>query len=240
MSGLIGKKIGMTHVFSSDGTLIPVTVVQAGPCIVTQVKTLDKDGYNAVQLGFGEKKIKKINKPQAGHLKKAHPEVEQWQDNKKEDKKKTSAKKTSKAKEEKYEDKKIYIQGTKILKEFRTNEEVQLGDTIKVDIFSVGDKVNVCGISKGRGFQGTIKRHGFSRGPETHGNRNHRKPGSIGNSAWPGKVVKGKKLPGHMGSDQKTLKNLTIVDIKFEDNLILIKGALPGYKTGILKLVKIR
>ncbi len=204
MSALLGKKIGMTNVFSSDGKLVPVTVVQVGPCVVTQVKTKETDGYNALQLGFDEKPVEKLNKPMAGHLKKACD------------------------------------QGFRVLKEFRTDdvEEVEAGNTIGIDVFEVGQKVNISGISKGRGFQGTIKRHGFSRGPETHGNRNHRKPGSIGNSAWPGKVFKGKKLPGHMGTDRKTVKNLTIVDIKHDDNLLLIKGPVPGFKTGVLEVRK--
>lgn len=205
MSALIGKKIGMTNVFSANGRLIPVTVVQAGPCVVTQVKTEDRDGYNALQLGFDEKKVEKLNKPIAGHLKKT----------------------TDK--------------GFRVLREFRTDdpEKIESGTTLSIDMFSVGDKVNISGISKGRGFQGTIKRHGFSRGPETHGSRNHRKPGSIGNSAWPAKVVKGKKMPGHMGTDRETVKNLIIVDIKHEDNLLLVKGPLPGFKTGILEVRKV-
>jgi large subunit ribosomal protein L3 len=204
MSALLGKKIGMTNVFSSDGKLVPVTVVQVGPCVVTQVKTKESDGYNALQLGFDEKKVEKLNKPIAGHLKK------------------TSDK------------------GFRVLREFRTNdaETVEAGSTISIDVFSVGDKVSISGISKGRGFQGTIKRHGFSRGPETHGSRNHRAPGSIGNSAWPGRVFKGKKMPGHMGTDRKTIKNLTIVDIRHEDNLLLVKGPVPGFKTGILEVQK--
>ncbi len=205
MSALLGKKIGMTNVFSSDGKLVPVTVVQVGPCVVTQVKTTETDGYNALQLGFDEKKVEKLNKPIAGHLKKAGDK------------------------------------GFRVLREFRTDdlEDVEAGATIGIDVFTVGDKVNISGISKGRGFQGTIKRHGFSRGPETHGSRNHRKPGSIGNSAWPGRVFKGKKLPGHMGTNRETVKNLTIVDIKHEDNLLLVKGAVPGFKTGILEIRKI-
>lgn len=205
MSALIGKKIGMTNVFSANGRLIPVTVVQAGPCVVTQVKTEDRDGYNALQLGFDEKKVEKLNKPIAGHLKKT----------------------TDK--------------GFRVLREFRTDdpEKIESGTTLSIDMFSVGDKVNISGISKGRGFQGTIKRHGFSRGPETHGSRNHRKPGSIGNSAWPAKVVKGKKMPGHMGTDRETVKNLIIVDIKHEDNLLLVKGPVPGFKTGILEVRKV-
>ena len=204
MSALLGKKIGMTNVFSSDGKLVPVTVVQAGPCVVTQVKTKGTDGYNALQLGFDEKKAEKMNKPMTGHLKKAGDK------------------------------------GFRVLREFRTDdvENVEAGNTIEIDVFAIGDKVNISGISKGRGFQGTIKRHGFHRGPETHGSRNHRKPGSIGNSAWPGRVFKGKKLPGHMGTNRETVKNLTIVDIKHEDNLLLVKGPVPGFKTGILEVQK--
>jgi large subunit ribosomal protein L3 len=202
MSALLGRKIGMTNMFSSDGKLVPVTVVQVGPCVVTQIKTKETDGYSALQLGFDEKKAEKLNKPILGHLKKT----------------------TDK--------------GFRVLREFRTEDtqNVEAGATIGIDGFAVGDKVNISGISKGRGFQGTIKRHGFSRGPETHGSSNHRAPGSIGNSAWPGRVFKGKKLPGHMGTDKKTVKNLTIVDIKPEDNLLLIKGPIPGFKTGILEV----
>lgn len=205
MNALIGKKIGMTNVFTSDGQLVPVTVVQAGPCIVTQVKTDKTDGYNALQLGFDEKKVEKTNRPMAGHFKKSGDKA------------------------------------FRVLREFKIDdlENINPGATVSIDLFTVGDKVNISGISKGRGFQGTIKRHGFSRGPETHGSRNHRKPGSIGNSAWPGRVFKGKKLPGHMGSDKNTIKNLTIVDIKHEDNLLLIKGAVPGFKTGILEVKKL-
>ena len=204
MSALLGKKIGMTNVFSSDGRLVPVTVLQVGPCVVTQVKTEETDGYTALQLGFDEKSVERLNKPIAGHLKKS----------------------TDK--------------GFRVLREFRTDsvEDVEAGATLNVDMFTVGEKVTVTGVSKGRGFQGTIKRHGFSRGPETHGNRNHRKPGSVGNSAWPGKIIKGKKMPGHMGVDKTTVKNLTIVDIKHDDNLILVKGAVPGFKTGVVEVRK--
>lgn len=204
MSALLGKKIGMTNVFSSDGRLVPVTVLQVGPCVVTQVKTEETDGYTALQLGFDEKSVERLNKPIAGHLKKA----------------------TDK--------------GFRVLREFRTDSvgDVEAGATLNVDMFTVGEKVTVTGVSKGRGFQGTIKRHGFSRGPETHGNRNHRKPGSVGNSAWPGKIIKGKKMPGHMGVDKTTVKNLTIVDIKHDDNLILVKGAVPGFKTGVVEVRK--
>lgn len=203
-TGILGKKIGMTSVFSSVGEMIPVTVLQAGPCVVTQVKTGDNDGYTAVQLGFDEIPDKKLNKPRAGHLKKT----------------------TEK--------------GFRVLREFRTDgaDAHEPGAQLDVTMFSIGDKVNVSGISKGRGFQGTVKRHQFARGPETHGCRNHRKPGSIGNSAWPAKVIKGKKMPGHMGVDRKTIKNLTIVDIRADQNIILVKGAIPGWKTGIVEIRK--
>ena len=205
MNGLIGKKIGMTSSFAPDGRLVPVTVVQVGPCVVTQVKTQEKDGYKAIQLGFDETPAEKLNKPISGHLKKA----------------------TDK--------------GYRVLKEFRAEsveEDVAPGSIVDLEIFAIGDKVTVTGTTKGRGFQGTIKRHGFSRGPETHGNRNHRKPGSIGNSAWPAKVIRGKRMPGHMGVDTETVKNLTVVDIKPKDNLLLLKGAVPGPKTGIIKIYK--
>jgi large subunit ribosomal protein L3 len=204
MNGLIGKKIGMTSSFAPDGRLVPVTVVQVGPCVVTQVKTQEKDGYAAIQLGFDETSVEKLNKPISGHLKKT----------------------TDK--------------GYRVLKEFRTEsvQDVEPGAVVDLDIFSIGDKVTVTGTTKGRGFQGTIKRHGFSRGPESHGNRNHRKPGSIGNSAWPAKVIRGKRMPGHMGVETETVKNLTVVDIKHKDNLLLLKGAVPGPKTGIIKIYK--
>ena len=204
-TGLLGKKIGMTSVFSSVGEMIPVTVLEVGPCVVTQVKTDENDGYTAVQLGFDEISGEKLNKPLAGHVKKASEK------------------------------------GFRVLREFRTagDDELELGSEVNVSMFQVGEKINISGISKGRGFQGTIKRHGFARGPETHGSRNHRKPGSIGNSAWPGKVVKGKRLPGHMGVDRKTIKNLTIVDIKADQNIILVKGAIPGPKTGVVEIRKV-
>jgi large subunit ribosomal protein L3 len=202
MSALLGKKVGMTTVFSATGELVPVTVVQVGPCVVTQIKTIETDGYNSLQLGFDEKKVEKLTKPIAGHLKK------------------------------------VTDKGFRVLREFRTDAvaDVEAGAVISVDVFSIGEKVNVSGVSKGRGFQGTIKRHGFHRGPETHGSRNHRAPGSIRNSAWPGRVIKGKKMPGHMGTNRETVKNLTIMDIKHDDNLLLIKGAVPGWKTGILEV----
>ncbi len=202
--GMLGQKIGMTNVFASDGRLIPVTVVKLGPCFVTQVKSEKIDGYNALQLGFGKKTIRKCNKPEAGHFSKSGNT------------------------------------GFTTLREFDVEnpEEYKAGQNIDLNMFSVGDLVNVSGVSKGRGFAGTIKRHGFSRGPDTHGCRNHRKPGSIGCSAWPARVIKGKKMPGHFGVDRKTVKNLKIVDIRPEENIILIKGSVPGSKTGLLEILK--
>ena len=204
MNAILGKKIGMTNVFSWDGKLVPVTVVQVGPCVVTQVKTMENDGYTALQLGFDEKPVGRLNKPVAGHLKKS----------------------TDK--------------GFRVLREFRADDvsEMTAGMSLDSNMFTVGEKVNISGISKGKGFQGTVKRHGFSLGPETHGCRNHRKPGSVGNSAWPSKIVKGKKMPGHMGVDKNTVKNLTIIDIRHSENILLVKGAVPGFKTGIIEVHK--
>ncbi|BCS98471.1 50S ribosomal protein L3 [Desulfoluna limicola] len=202
--GLLGKKLGMTGVYSSDGRYIPVTVVQVGPCVVTQIKTEDTDGYNAVQIGFGEKKAKHTNKPLQGHF--------------------------AKSGERFFAD----------VREFEVADPAAytLGQEITAEMFEVGELVDVTGTSKGRGFSGTIKRHGFSRGPETHGCRNHRAPGSIGCSAWPAKVFKGKKLPGQYGGVRKTVRNLTVVDIRPEENVVLIKGCIPGSKSGLVEIKK--
>ena len=202
--GMLGKKIGMTSIFTSEGKLVPVTVVKLGPCVVTQVKASQTDGYNAIQLGFDERPLSKCNRPEAGHFAKSGST------------------------------------GFNIVREFviENSDEFEVGQAIGLDALTIGDKVNVSGTSKGRGFAGTIKRHGFSRGPETHGSRNHRKPGSIGCSAWPARVVKGRKMPGHMGVDRKTVKNLEIIDIRPDENLVMIKGALPGWKTGVLEIRK--
>ncbi|MBF0210087.1 MAG: 50S ribosomal protein L3 [Desulfamplus sp.] len=204
-NGILGKKIGMTNVFASDGRFIPVTVIQVGPCYVTQIKSDKSDGYNALQLGFGEKSLSKVNKPAAGHFSKSGSAA------------------------------------FSTLREFRVDstDSYQLGQPITLEMFSVGQKINVSGISKGRGFMGTVKRHGFTMGPKSHGSRNIREPGSVGCSAWPSRIIKGKKMPGHMGVDRKTVKNLEIIDIRPEDNIMLIKGAIPGAKTGILEIVKV-
>ena len=200
--GLIGKKIGMTQIFDEKGMVVPVTVIEAGPCVVSQVKTVETDGYNAVQLGFGEIKSNKVNKPMAGHFAKAN------------------------------------VEAKKHLREFRVDDvqNVKVGDEVKVDTFEQGDKVDVQGISKGKGFQGVIKRHGQHRGPMGHGSMYHRRPGSMGSTSTPGRVFKGKKLPGHMGKNTVTIQNLDVVKVDMDKNVILIKGSVPGAKGAILKI----
>ena len=197
---IIAKKIGMTQVFAENGILIPVTVLEAGPCVVTQKKTEENDGYNAVQVGFGEVSLKHVNKPSKGHFDKAD------------------------------------ITPVKILKEFKFDniDEYEVGAEIKADVFAAGDKVDVSGISKGKGFQGAIKRHNQHRGPMAHGSKYHRGVGSLSSATTPGKVKKGKKMPGHMGSVNVTVQNLEIVRADADKNLILIKGAVPGNKGSIL------
>jgi large subunit ribosomal protein L3 len=205
-NGIIGKKLGMTSFFGHDGRYLPVTVIEAGPCTITQIKTEANDGYNALQLGFGEKKKVRVNKPLQGHFAKSGE--------------------------------KCYAN----LVEFRVQnpEEFELGQEITLDMFQVGEKITVSGTTKGRGFSGVIKRHGFHRGPKTHGNRNYRLPGSIGMSAWPSKVFKGKKLPGRYGAERQTVKNLEIVDIRADENLLLVKGAVPGPASGTIEIKKRR
>ena len=201
MKAIIGKKIGMTQIFDEKGTVIPVTAIQAGPCVVAQVKTVETDGYNAVQLGFGEIKDKHINKPEAGHFKKAG------------------------------------ITNKKHLREFRVNSiDVAVGDEVKVDVFAAGEKIDVQGTTKGKGFQGVIKRHGQSRGPMGHGSMYHRRPGSMGPTSTPGRVFKGKKLPGHMGVQTVTIQNLDVVSVDLDKNVILVKGSVPGVKGALLKI----
>jgi large subunit ribosomal protein L3 len=198
--GLIGKKLGMTQIFWEDGAAIPVTVIEAGPCVVIQKKTKKTDGYDAVQLGYGRRKEKKTTKPLQGHFKKAD---------------------------------KGYFQ---FIKEFRTDapDDYEVGQELKADIFGVGDRVDVIGTTKGKGFAGVIKRHGFHGGRATHGSMFHRAPGSIGASADPSRVFKGTKLPGHMGNQRKTVQNLTVVGVRPDRNIILIKGAVPGARNGIV------
>jgi len=202
--GLIGKKLGMTGLFSTEGEYMPVTVVQVGPCVVTQIKTIATDGYNALQLGFGEKKESRTNKPMEGHLKKSGEAR------------------------------------LAILREVSVDDpgEYSLGQTISLDVFEIGERVDVTGTTKGKGFAGVVKRHGFHGGKKTHGSHSHRIPGSIGCSATPGKVIKGKKMPGQYGNERKTARNLKIVDIRPEENLMLIKGALPGSVSGVVSIKK--
>lgn len=202
--GLLGKKLGMTGVFTSEGRYIPVTVVQTGPCAVTQIKREATDGYNALQLGFDEKKESRTNKPLQGHFKKSGGNC------------------------------------FAVLREFPVDQpdEFSLGQTIKADMFTVGERVDVTGITKGRGFSGVMKRHGFAGGRKTHGSKSHRIPGSIGCSAWPSKVIRGKKMPGQYGVARKTVRNVEIVDIRPDENLVLLKGAVPGAASGVIEIKK--
>ena len=200
--GLIGKKLGMTQIFDEQGKVIPVTVIEAGPCVVAQVKTVETDGYNAIQLGSGDVKESKINKPEKGHFAKSK------------------------------------LTPKKHLREFRLDsvENINVGDELKADTFTAGDQLDIQGTSKGKGFQGVIKRHGQSRGPMGHGSMYHRRPGSMGPTSTPGRVFKGKKLPGHMGSQTITIQNLEVVRVDLDKNVILVKGSVPGAKGAILKL----
>ena len=201
--GLLGKKIGMTRIYSEQGQAIPVTVIEAGPCVVLQKKTEAKEGYNAIQVGFGPKKETRLNKPQAGHSKAA-------------------------AKGGFYHIKEFRVADPEV---YELGQEILLGELLKI-----GDEVHISGKSKGRGFQGVVKRHGFKGGRKTHGSMFHRRPGSIGCSAWPSRVVKGKKLPGRMGNEQLTKKNLTVVDIRADENILLVKGSVPGAREGLLQI----
>ena len=193
---ILATKVGMTQIFNEDGSLVPVTVLQAGPCVVTQVKTVENDGYSAVQVGFGEKREKLVNKPMKGMFDKAGVPY------------------------------KRFVREFK----FENAEEYSVKDEIKADIFTAGDKVDASAIAKGKGFQGAIKRHGQSRGPMAHGSKYHRHAGSNGACSSPSKVFKGKKMPGHMGAKKVTTQNLEIVRVDAENNLILVKGAVPGPK----------
>ena len=199
---ILGTKVGMTQIFGENGELIPVTVVLAGPCTVVQKKTTETDGYEAVQVGFGDVKEKKLNKPQKGHFAKAD------------------------------------VANKKYLREFRLDDcsALNVGDEIKADIFEAGEKIDVTGISKGKGFAGPMKRWGLHRGPMSHGSGYHRGSGSMGACSDPGRVMKGKKLPGHMGVVRVTVQNLEIVKVDAEQNLILLKGAVPGSKGGLVTI----
>jgi len=201
MRGLLGKKLGMTQVFGEDGRVERVTVVEAGPCHVTAIRTPDRDGYEAVQLGFGEVKERRVTKAERGHLKKADAPA------------------------------------LRRLAEFRDEAgELQVGETVTVEVFEKGQTVKVSGVSKGKGFQGTVKRHNFSRGPVTHGSHNVRAPGSIGASATPSRVFKGIRGPGQMGAERVTQRGLTVVDVRAAENLLLIRGAVPGARNGVVEV----
>lgn len=204
MNGILGRKIGMTQIFTEEGVMVPVTVVEAGPMVVTQLKTVENDGYQAVQVGFGETKEKSLNKPQKGHFAKAGVGLKRF------------------------------------VREFRTEEvaNYSLAQEINVEMFEAGQKVDVTGTSKGKGFQGPIKRHNQSRGPMSHGSRYHRGPGSMGAASDPSRVYKGKKLAGHMGAVTRTIQNLEVVRVDAEKNLILIKGSIPGPKKGLVVVKK--
>ncbi|MCL1891246.1 MAG: 50S ribosomal protein L3 [Coriobacteriia bacterium] len=199
---ILGRKLGMTQVWSDDDQLVPVTVIQAGPCVVTQIKTDEKEGYSAVQIGFGELKAKKLNKPMAGHFSKAN------------------------------------VEPSKVLREVRVDDAAnyELGQEITVEQFAETKKVDVSGVSKGKGFAGVMKRYNFKGGPGGHGSHFHRAPGSVGQCATPSRVFKGLRLPGHMGVDKVTVKNLEVVKVDAEQNLLLVKGAVPGGKGALVSV----
>ena len=205
MKGLIGKKVGMTQLFDDSGKAVPVTVIKAGPCYVTQVRTVDTDGYQAVQLGYEETKPQRLTGGELGHLKKNE------------------------------------LPPLRYLKEFRTNEEIEEGQMLTVDVFAEGERVDVVGRSKGRGFAGVVKRYGFSGGPKTHGQSDRlRAPGSIGAGSTPGRVFKGKRMPGRMGNETVTSQNLVISRIDPENNLIAVRGSVPGPKNGLVIIKEAR
>ena len=209
---ILATKVGMTQIFNEEGILVPVTVLQAGPCVVTQVKTVENDGYEAVQVGFVDKREKLVSKPMKGHIKKVNEALQ-------------------KAGKEP-------VAYKRFVREFRLDEcaSYKLGDEIKADVFAAGEKVDATAISKGKGFQGAIKRHGQHRGPMAHGSKFHRHQGSNGSATTPGRVFKGKGMPGHMGNVQVTVQNLEIVKVDVENNLILVKGAVPGPKKSLVTL----
>jgi large subunit ribosomal protein L3 len=213
MKGIIGKKMGMTQVFDADGQAVPVTVIQAGPCYVTQIRSEEKDGYKAIQLGFEELPPKRngssrLTKPKIGHLKRNG----------------------------------MSLPDLRYLREFRVRDiDVEEGQLLKADVFQQGDRIDVVGTSKGRGFAGTIKRHNFNRGPKTHGQSDReRAPGSIGSTTTPGRVLKGQRMAGRMGGDRVTVKNLEVVVVDAEKNLLAVRGSVPGAKGGILLIREAR
>ena len=201
--GLLGNKIGMTQIFDESGNVIPVTILKVGPCIITQIKTQLSDGYNSIQIGYGNVSSKKLTQPELGHLKKSD------------------------------------IQPLRYLKEFRVNdsEDLKIGQVLNVDSFLPGQLVNIRGKSIGKGFSGLQKRHNFARGPMTHGSKNHRAPGSIGMGTTPGRVLPGKKMAGQMGNKITTIRKLKIIQINSEENILVIKGSVPGKPGNLLSIV---
>ena len=202
LKAILGKKLGMSQIFTEDGLMVPVTVVEAGPCVVTQVKTEEKDGYQALQVGFNDIREKLVNKPLKGHFDKGNTSYKRY------------------------------------LRELKLNntQDYKVGSELKADMFAAGDKIDVSGTSKGKGFAGTIKRWNQHRGPMSHGSRYHRRPGSLGHSATAGRVLRTKKLPGRMGVERVTVANLEVVKVDAERNLLLIKGAIPGSKGTLLTI----
>ena len=195
----------MTSLFTPEGQYIPVTVIELGPCVVTQVKSEATDGYNAIQLGFGTKKPSKVTKPLEGHFKKSGGSFSVLRE--------------------------VPVDGA---------TEYEVGQTVPLDIFTIGEKVDIVGTTKGRGFSGVTKRHGFHLGRKTHGSKSYRIPGSVGCSAWPAKIIRGKKMPGHYGNHRKSIRNLEIVDIRPDQNLVLIKGAVPGHRDALVMVNKLK
>ena len=201
---LLGKKVGMTQVFDEDNRIVPVTVIEAGPCPVVQIKSVDAVGYDAIQLGYGAQKAQRLSKAELGHLKKAK------------------------------------VDPVSTLQEFRTNgsTDFNVGDVLTVERFEAGQKIDVIGTTKGRGFQGVVKRYGFAGGPASHGSMFHRRGGSYGMCQWPGHVIKGKKMPGHMGDKRITVQNLEVVELNADKGYMLIKGSVPGSKNSFIRITK--
>ncbi len=205
MSGLIGKKLGMTRIFDDKGNDVQVSVIQTGPCYVTEIRTKDTHGYDALQLGFEEKREKSVKKPERGHFAKSG------------------------------------VKPTRVLREFRTFDvgQFKLGDAIKADVFQIGEKVRVIGVSKGKGFQGVVKRHHFGGGPVSHGQSDRmRAPGSVGGSSYPSRVFKGTRMAGRMGGERVTVRNIKIVRVDAENNIVMVRGAIPGAKNGMVVIQK--
>jgi large subunit ribosomal protein L3 len=204
--GILGNKIGMTQIFDESGKIIPVTVIKVGPCVVTQVKTLLTDGYNAIQIGYGNVKSSVITQPELGHLQKSD------------------------------------ISPLKYLKEYPVDnpEEFTLGQTINLGSFTIGQLINICGKTSGKGFTGLQKRHNFARGPMTHGSKNHRAPGSIGMGTSPGRVLPGKKMAGQLGNKQTSIKKLQIIQVNIEENILIVKGSVPGKPGNLVNITKFK